>query len=61
MNRFEEYKDILGIIISVVITGPIGFLFTRVFSLDLEKLKKEEHIKIEAQLQEIDTELSLLE
>lgn len=58
---FEEYKDILGIIISVVITGPIGFLFTRVFSLDLEKLKNEEHIKIEAQLQEIDTELSLLE
>ena len=50
----NKNSSVVQILISIAIGGPLGWLATNIFCVDLEKLKKEELIKIEPQIIEID-------
>ena len=57
----EKYNDSLSIVIPLIVTTPSGYIISRIFPLDLDKIKKEQHIKIEPELNSIDAEISILE
>ena len=54
---FEKHSEAFNIILPLIVVAPVGYMITRLLPLDLELIKKEEHIKIEPLIDEINAEI----
>ena len=57
----EEHNEAFSIVLPLIVVAPARYIITRMLPLDLDLIKKEEHIKVEPDINAIDTEITALE